>query len=77
MLSDEEVANDNVLRECLSKPLIELSIKPAEKAKKRLKKLKSNGRPPTDINSNVEGVNNDAEDLADFIDVNESRGLSL
>ena len=73
MLPENEQANYETFRDCLSSPIIQRSAsKPLKPAKRKLKGRKNAVNPIDHASPNeVEQNNNtDAEDLADFIDVN-------
>lgn len=71
MIEDEERSNYEAFRECLSGPIIEkASITPIKPRRRKAGKgRKSASEPVNTIEDHDEPNGDDAEDLADFIDV--------
>lgn len=67
MIEDAELSNFETFRDCLSTPLISLAaVQPKKLSKKRKGTGRKNAIKPVQIGSEPE---NDAEELAEFIDV--------
>lgn len=73
MVLDEEQSNYQLFRDCLSTPLIEKSVTEVPKKKKTRKYGRKTAIKPVSAPAADEA--NDAEELADFIDVSVSGTL--
>lgn len=79
MSNEARVANLNTFRDCLSGPLISRSaITPAKSQKRRQpRRRKHDVKPSGQAPYAAEDNDSDAEELADFIDVGQSRVFGL
>lgn len=68
MISEDEGSNFQLFRDCLSTPLIEKSTGEAAKKKRKLRNGRKTAIKPV-ASSLTTDERNDAEELADFIDV--------